>query len=1810
MKTKHYILFCVLLFAQNFTAQEISLLKDINPGTSNSNSTNFKVFDGNLYFTANNKTFISDGTEQETNELSTNLRFSSPNKGVDYDGKLYFSAEFQSPNEGAKGQEICVLNNGIISLIQDINPDAANADIDNLIEHNGMLYFSANNGTNGRELWIYDPTTNVASLLKNIRDDSNSIAGSSISNMTVHNNLIYFTAQETTSKNELWKTNGTEGGTVKVAVITENNKIGTDIDYLIDFNGELYFSANEENTSKELWSYNSSTQISRIVKDIRTGNLGSSPKNFIEFDGELLFTASSEQQNGDELYKTDGTEGGTIKVKRLNPDGNATVYINTAFEFGEKLFFVAKKETSAFLFSTNGIAEETLEINEVADGSNAGIDNFKPVSYNNKIYFRGTNSDGIIGIWETSGNPNEAKELTTNTLTGSYEPEDFIVFYDKLFFTAQNSTFGNEIFTLTTGINEETTAIPDDAFEQFLIDQGIDSGELDDQVLTANISSLTSLNLNNLSITDLTGIQDFEALQELILDGNTGLTFDLSSNNNLTKLSLNSMNLNEFESFNYSFLQELSINNNNLTSFDTNSLYQITHLDCSFNQIEILKLFNLTQLQELVCNNNDIERLDFSNLTSVTNIIVNNNALENLNIKTDENDYTKIQDFNATNNPNLTCIDVINAAYATTNYTNIDEQTSFSENCATSATTYVPDDAFEQYLIDQGYDSGELDDYVLTSNINTIAQLFIENKGIKTLEGIQDFTQLQQLDCSNNLINRLNLNNLNNIFNINVSNNELYEFKLNVGSIQVFHSTGNTNLNCIEVDNLNATNNFAFNGNPDFSKDEHSYFSENCPSLYTYVPDDNFEEYLITLEKDDVLDDYVLTANINQIEELTMIARGIKDLTGIEDFEALKNLDVASNLLTEVNVNSNSNLETLNISSNQLTNLHTRSNLKLETVNAAFNKLTTVNLSLITKILDVNTNEFTTLNLTGMVYLEELNCKSNSNLSELILTSTPSIKEIQASFCGLSTIDLSGNNQLINLDVSYNNISNLDLRNSLGLETVQCRNNEMETLLINSNRNSNKLKSLIARNNNLTALDLSGADDLEELWVNDNNLSSLNLKNGAGKLSKLTVFTSVRNADLTCIDVDDVAYADANLTSIDNHTSFYINCNFFGGDYVYMPDDNFEQYFINNNLDDTLDDFVLKSNIENIETLSLSLDKDATNKIEDLTGIEAFSNLKQLIMNYNAVENLDLSSNLLLEIISVIENGLKTVTLPETATLTSLDFFNNELSTIDVSFLSNLKRLVLTVNQLNIIDVSNNILLEDFYISNNNIENIDVSTNTKLKFLTVSFMGENTFMGLESLDVSSNIFLENLNIKGNNLSVLDITNNIRLTDFEARANNLTCINVWDVDFANTNWSDNIDAEASFGDSCYTAIPDEKFEEALIDKGLDSALDGYVVTSTIEAVSVLNIQSSEITDLTGIQNFTALTSLSLKGNNLESVDLSNNIQLKNLNVINNKLDRLDISNNTSLTSLEATSNNLTCIKVWDTNYANNNWSDKIDATATFSIDCDEVWTVEVDEKAETIIITIPGIDKNNDGKITLKEAKEFVGELDLSDKNIDDIKGLQAFSSIKSLNLSGNNIKDLSALTGKKIILVSKTTGKKREVAAKASGLETLIISNNSFETLNLEALKNLKIIDVSNNPNLGTMSIKNGNNASITSFNASNSTNLSCIIVDDKNAAYLSTFSKDPNSNFVADLADCRSAVLLTEEFLQKDLNVFPNPVTNFLNIESSKEFDYIEIYNSIGKRILKTTAANIDFSSYTCGIYMIRIIAEQKVLTKKIIKK
>jgi len=94
------------------------------------------------------------------------------------------------------------------------------------------------------------------------------------------------------------------------------------------------------------------------------------------------------------------------------------------------------------------------------------------------------------------------------------------------------------IFLLSNLAIAQITLIPDTNFEKALIDLGYDSGVPDGGIPTSNISYITSLNVFNKNIGDLTGIEDFTILQELLCDKNQLTTLNISQNTGLIKLEL------------------------------------------------------------------------------------------------------------------------------------------------------------------------------------------------------------------------------------------------------------------------------------------------------------------------------------------------------------------------------------------------------------------------------------------------------------------------------------------------------------------------------------------------------------------------------------------------------------------------------------------------------------------------------------------------------------------------------------------------------------------------------------------------------------------------------------------------------------------------------------------------------------------------------------------------------------------------------------------------------------------------------------------------------------------------------------------------------------------------------------------------------------------------------------------------------------------------------------------------------------------------------------------------------------------------
>ena len=137
----------------------------------------------------------------------------------------------------------------------------------------------------------------------------------------------------------------------------------------------------------------------------------------------------------------------------------------------------------------------------------------------------------------------------------------------------------------------------------------------------------------------------------------------------------------------------------------------------------------------------------------------------------------------------------------------------------------------------------------------------------------------------------------------------------------------------------------------------------------------------------------------------------------------------------------------------------------------------------------------------------------------------------------------------------------------------------------------------------------------------------------------------------------------------------------------------------------------------------------------------------------------------------------------------------------------------------------------------------------------------------------------------------------------------------------------------------TYVPDDAFEQALINLDLDDILDDSVNTSAVDTVITLYLSNKGINDLTGIKDFSQLSELFCNGNQIVDLDLSNNSNLFELNCNNNSLSSLDVrnGNNSGLWYFTSLNNSqLFCIAVNDIAYANYNWSK--DSDCVFSSNC--------------------------------------------------------------------------------------------------------------------------------------------------------------------------------------------------------------------------------------------------------------------------------
>lgn len=208
-------------------------------------------------------------------------------------------------------------------------------------------------------------------------------------------------------------------------------------------------------------------------------------------------------------------------------------------------------------------------------------------------------------------------------------------------------------------------------------------------------------------------------------------------------------------------------------------------------------------------------------------------------------------------------------------------------------------------------------------------------------------------------------------------------------------------------------------------------------------------------------------------EATTSTSDNISDLTGIEYFSNLRYLNVTNNLLTSINLTSNTALTTLYCGQNDLTSINVTGLSELRS-------------------LFCDTNSLSSLDLSTNINLQNLHCSENS-LTELNLANATQLTRLDCDFNQITSLNFNAPSTLILLKCSNNLLTSLNLENYPVLLNLECESNELTSLSFNNNT---ALESVSCRNNNLVTLDFSSTG-LKTLSCGSNpNLTFLNVKNG------------------------------------------------------------------------------------------------------------------------------------------------------------------------------------------------------------------------------------------------------------------------------------------------------------------------------------------------------------------------------------------------------------------------------------------------------------------------------------------------------------------------------------------------------------------------------------------------------------------------------------------------------------------------------------------------------------------------------------------
>ena len=343
-----------------------------------------------------------------------------------------------------------VLLTGLPELLKDINPDPPDPTdppeglgsgiVSGFTNVGGIAYFGADDGVTGRELWRSNGTTAGTFLLKDIQPNISFPFGSNPHDLTNVGGTLFFSASDTNDGDELWKSNGTAPGTVRVEDINPGPDSSSPT-FLTAVGGTVFFAAFDNGRGTELWKSDGTPAGTVRVMDINPGTGSSEPSYLTNVGGTLFFTAR-DNVHGTELWKSDGTS--TVLVKDINP-GVAGSQLAELTNVGGTLFFTAFDDSGGFeLWKSNGTAAGTVRVADIVPGNGSSLP-LDLTDVNGTLYFTASSSDFSQDLWKSDGT------AAGTVLVKDYSPTNATPVFltnvgGTLFFSAGDGDEGRELW--------------------------------------------------------------------------------------------------------------------------------------------------------------------------------------------------------------------------------------------------------------------------------------------------------------------------------------------------------------------------------------------------------------------------------------------------------------------------------------------------------------------------------------------------------------------------------------------------------------------------------------------------------------------------------------------------------------------------------------------------------------------------------------------------------------------------------------------------------------------------------------------------------------------------------------------------------------------------------------------------------------------------------------------------------------------------------------------------------------------------------------------------------------------------------------------------------------------------------------------------------------------------------------------------------------------------------------------------------------------------------------------------------------------